>query len=109
MLRVLLIAALLPATSLAAPRLERVAVASDDDAIDLTLSFDEAIPADAGSTAVVSRDAVLVVRVNGARAARRWVKLSDRWIERSLILPGRQPPAALLRVRMKITLKSKPP
>ncbi len=104
MLRVLLIAALLPATSLAAPRLERVAVASDDDAIDLTLSFDEAIPADAVSTAVVSRDAVLVVRVNGARAARRWVKLSDRWIERSLILPGRQPPAALLRVRMKTAI-----
>lgn len=102
MLRLLLIAALLPATSPAAPRLDGVSVEGAEDALVFTLTFDEAVTTDAVSTAVVSKDEVLVVRVDGARARRRWVKLSDRWIERSLVLPARTPPAAaLLRVRMK--------
>ncbi len=105
MIRLLVIAALLPAVSHAAPRLERVTVEDDEAALVLTLTLDAAVPAAAVSTAVVSDDAVWVVRVDGAVARRRWVTLSDPWIRRALILPARTPPpAALLRVRMKTTI-----
>ena len=45
---------------------------------------------------------VLILRIGGVTAKRRWIKVKDKSIQRVLLHPSRQrPPGALIRIRFK--------
>ncbi len=91
-----------------AGKITQVKHKAGDEAVKMTFKSTTPIKPDQISLKLDSKNKVVVIRINDAKVKRRWFKMKDRSVSRTLILPSKQVKgAAVVRIRMKKPWKQK--
>ncbi|MCA9538399.1 MAG: hypothetical protein KC620_05895, partial [Myxococcales bacterium] len=90
-------------SALAEPaQVERVHFESHPDRLDFTLTASGPIDGSLAEVIPAADGEVLIIRLGGITAERRWMKMRDPLIKRALLHPSKErPPGAILRVRFR--------